>query len=197
MVKTPDKTNQWIFHDVQYITGDGLHGYQINTAMVQKNEEIENLTALVAAKDAEIEKYRQTLAQLEQEYISQLTILGTQFDKIQTAMPTMSDEVSHRMVILVKHLVTKLIQREINEDESTLLHMIQGLATELHINKIMCVEVCEHDYDILKKVSTNCDFNIVINKELTSGDVIISTDTNSYIQRIQQYIDNVIKDKHE
>jgi hypothetical protein len=67
-MQTTDEDLTWTFPDVNYVTGDGANGYTVDSITIRNNEKIAELEESILIKDAEINRLKNELNDINEDY---------------------------------------------------------------------------------------------------------------------------------
>lgn len=181
----------WQFPDVQEIRNE-------EAIVSEVIDEETQLQKQLAAESQQIAAERLQLAETQQQLDEKLAYLESILEKIKNPLAMLNTDINEMMLIIIKRMTYRILQREISLNATDVQTMLDDLKNHLsNDNSTVRMEVSSVDFQQLATLTTIHKDLLVENANLQRGDIIIKTNHAELNARLTQRIDELLRLQHD
>jgi len=138
------------------------------------------------------------LQQKEMDLQSKYNLINNILTKMQDPLTFFDDQLIHIIQDIIKKVIIKIIHKEITTDPTLIVKMVDGLKSLINTHDgLINLNLSEEDYKALQNISSNTNQSIHVDKNLTSGDIVIKTNDTEIRALLNERIDLLMGTLHE
>lgn len=190
-MRIPDN-NKWTFPDVDYIAGDELATLEANVEQSNHLIRLYELENEIIRQQNEIIRLNNELEAISSLHASQIDNMKKLYQQLNASMPMLNGKLLTMMSNVIKQIVKKIIYKEMHEDNNVIKSIIKKVLDQADHDGLIVVEVSDADYVNVCDIDFDKPIKIKVNGALKPGDIIVTSNTQGYMHRIDETINLIM-----